>query len=81
MTSTLSDFGLSFERVPLLCDSTNAISVAKNPVLHSKTNHIDMRFHFLCDHYEKGDIDICHVDIHKQLADILTKPLDQATFA
>jgi hypothetical protein len=40
-----------------------------------------MRFHFLCDHYEKGDIDICHVDIHKQLADILTKPLDQATFA
>jgi hypothetical protein len=67
--------------VHLLCDSTNAISVAKNPVLHSKTKHIDVHFHFLRDHYEKGDIDLCHVDTQNQLADILTKPLDQAAFA
>jgi hypothetical protein len=66
--------------VPLLCDSTNAISVAKNPVLHAKTKNIDVRFHFLPDHYEKGDIDLHHVDTHRQLADILTKPLDQSTF-
>jgi hypothetical protein len=59
---TLRDFGLSFARVPLLCDSTSAISVAKNPVLHSKTKHRDIRFHFKRDHYEKGDIDLCHVD-------------------
>ncbi|WVZ83062.1 hypothetical protein U9M48_030245 [Paspalum notatum var. saurae] len=37
-----------------------AISVAKNPVLHSRTKHIDVRFHFLRDHYEKGDIDLVH---------------------
>jgi len=81
MIYTLRNFGLSFERVPLLCDSTSAISVAKNPILHSKTKHIDIRFHFLRDHYEKGDIDLCHIDTTKQLTDILTKPLDQATFA
>ena len=81
MISTLRDFGLSFSRVPLLCDSTSAISVAKNPVLHSKTKHIDVRYHFLRDHQEKGDIELCHVDTQNQLADILTKPLDQATFA
>ena len=81
MIATLRDFGLDFTRVPLLCDSTSAISVAKNLVLHSKTKHIDVRFHFLCDHYEKGDIDICHVDTQNQLADILTKPLDLASFA
>ncbi|WVZ69788.1 hypothetical protein U9M48_018519, partial [Paspalum notatum var. saurae] len=34
--------------------------VAKNPVLHSRTKHIDVRFHFLRDHYEKGDIDLVH---------------------
>ncbi|MDG6632710.1 Ty1/Copia family ribonuclease HI, partial [Staphylococcus aureus] len=80
MMATLRDFGLSFSRVPLLCDSTSAISVAKNPVLHSKTKHIDVRFHFLRDHYKKGDIDLRHVDTHHQLADIFTKPLDQSTF-
>ena len=56
MKATLSDFGLSFGRIPLLVDSTSAISIAKNHVLHSKTKHIDMRFHFLIDHYEKRDI-------------------------
>ncbi|WVZ97193.1 hypothetical protein U9M48_042746 [Paspalum notatum var. saurae] len=60
MKATLSDFGLSFGRIPLLVDSTSAISVAKNPVLHSRTKHIDVRFHFLRDHYEKGDIDLIH---------------------
>ncbi|WVZ80620.1 hypothetical protein U9M48_028079 [Paspalum notatum var. saurae] len=39
---TLSDFGLRFGRIPLLVDSTFAISVAKNPVLHSRTKHIDV---------------------------------------
>jgi len=81
MIATLRDFGLLFSHVPLLCDSTSAISVAKNPVLHSKTKHIDVRYHFLRDHVEKGDIELKHVDTSQQLADILTKPLDQATFA
>ncbi|WVZ53301.1 LOW QUALITY PROTEIN: hypothetical protein U9M48_004267, partial [Paspalum notatum var. saurae] len=54
--------------------------VAKNPVLHSRTKHIDVRFHFLRDHYEKGDIDLVHVASENQLADIFTKPLEFGTF-
>jgi hypothetical protein len=50
--------------VPLLCDNMSAISVAKNPVLHSRTKHIDVRFHFLREHSKKGDIDLRHVDTH-----------------
>ena len=80
MMANLYDFGLDFHHVPLLCDSTSAISVAKNLVLHSKTKNIDVHFHFLRDHSEKGDIDLRHVDTRRQLADILTKPLDQSTF-
>jgi hypothetical protein len=64
-----------------MCDSTSAISVAKNPVLHSKTKHIEVRYHFLRDNVEKGNIGLIHVTTKKQLADILIKPLDQATFA
>ncbi|WVZ76309.1 hypothetical protein U9M48_024295 [Paspalum notatum var. saurae] len=79
MKATLSDFGLRFGKIPLLVDSTSAISIAKNPVLHTRTKHIDMRFHFLRDHYEKKDIDLAHVVSANQLADIFTKPLEVDT--
>jgi hypothetical protein len=63
-----------------MCDSTSAISVAKNPVLHP-VKHIEVRYHFMGYNVEKGNIDLIHVPTEKQLADILTKALDQATFA
>jgi hypothetical protein len=53
----------------------------KNPVLHSRTKHIDVRYHFLRDNVEKGNICLIHVPTEKQFADTLTKPLDQTTFA
>jgi hypothetical protein len=76
----MSDFGEEYTHVALRCDSTSAISVAKNLVLHSKTNHIEVRYHFLRDNVEKGRITLIHVPTHDQLADIFTKPLNQATF-
>jgi hypothetical protein len=81
ITYTLSDFGDKCSHVPLKCDSTSAISVAKNPVLHFRTKHIEARYHFLRENVEKGNINLIHVPTEKQLADILTKPLDQATYA
>jgi hypothetical protein len=81
ITYTLSDIGVECSHVPLICDSTSAISVAKNLMLHSRTEHIEVRYHFLRDNVEKGNIDLIHVPTEKQLADILSKPLDQATFA
>jgi hypothetical protein len=45
-------------------------------VLHSRTKHIEVRYHFLRDNVKKGNIDLIHVPTN-----ILTKPLDQATFA
>jgi hypothetical protein len=58
---TLRDFGEECTHIPLLCDSTSAISVAKNPVLHSRTKHIEVRYHFLRDNVEKGTIVLSHV--------------------
>jgi hypothetical protein len=81
ITYTLSDFGEECSHVPLMCNSTSAISIAKNPVLHSRTKHIEVMYHFLRDNVEKGNIDLIHVPTEKQLVDILTKALDQATFA
>jgi hypothetical protein len=44
--------------VPLLCDNTSVVSVAKNLVPHSKTKHITVRFHFLVIVMRK-EISIC----------------------
>jgi hypothetical protein len=49
-------------------------------VLHSRTKHIEVRYHFLRDNVEKGTIVLSHVPTQDQLANIFTKPLDQATF-
>jgi hypothetical protein len=80
ISNTMSDISEEYTHVPLQCDSISAISVAKNPVLHSKTKHIEVRYHFLRDNVEKGKIALIRVPTHDQLADIFTKPLDQATF-
>jgi hypothetical protein len=48
--------------------------------MHSKTKHIDIRYHFIRDHVMKGDIEIHFVPTDKQLADVFTKPLDEKTF-
>jgi hypothetical protein len=77
----MRDFGVRFERVPLMCDNTSAISVAKNPVFHKKMRHVERRHHFLRDYVEKGDIEMRYIDTDRQLADIFTKPLDSSRFA
>lgn len=81
MVSTLKDFGLNFASIPLFCDKTSAINIAKNLVQHSRAKHIDIRYHFLRDHIEKGDIVLHFVESEAQLVDILTKTLDLTRFA
>ena len=80
MKQTLSDFGLTFSHVPLKCDNTSAISISKNLVQHSRTKHIEIRHHFLRDHAQKGDITLEFVRTKDQLADILTKLLNENQF-
>ncbi|KAJ4821290.1 Pol [Rhynchospora pubera] len=75
MMQTLSDFELDFQKVPILCDNTSAILISKNPVLHSRTKHIEIRHHFIRDDVEKGDVELVYIDTKEQIADIFTKPL------
>ena len=55
--------------------------MTKNANQYSKTKHINIRYHFLRDHYEKDDIEINYVFTDFQLADIFTKPLDYNRFS
>jgi len=44
--------------VPLYCANTTTINLTKNPAQHFKTNHIEIRHHFIRDHIQKGDCEI-----------------------
>jgi hypothetical protein len=80
MRQTLKDYGYTMNHIPLLCDNESAIKIAYNPCEHYTTKHKDIRHHFLRDHAIEGDIVISHIGTNDQLADILTKPLDEKRF-
>jgi hypothetical protein len=81
MRQALRDYGYKLSKVPLLWENENAIRMADNPVEHSHNKHIDIRYHFLRYHQQKGDIEIAYVNTQNQLADIFTNPLDEKTFS
>nr|GEX11645.1 hypothetical protein [Tanacetum cinerariifolium] len=54
---------------------SKAIAISCNPVQYSRTKHIDVRYHFIKEHVEKGMIELYFVKTDYQLADIFTKAL------
>ncbi|KAJ9538141.1 hypothetical protein OSB04_030874 [Centaurea solstitialis] len=80
MRTQLRDYGYSFYHIPIYCDSKSAIAITCNPVQHTRTKHIDIRYHFIKDHVERGTIELYFVNTEYQLADLFTKPLDEKRF-
>ncbi|KAJ9538853.1 LOW QUALITY PROTEIN: hypothetical protein OSB04_031586 [Centaurea solstitialis] len=80
MRTQLRDYGYNFNHIPIYCDSKSAIAITCNPVQHTRTKHIDIRYHFIKDHVEKGTIELYFVNTEYQLADLFTKPLDEKRF-
>ncbi|KAI4364918.1 hypothetical protein MLD38_020949 [Melastoma candidum] len=80
MKQQLEDYGHSFTKIPIKCDNTSAISLAKNPVYHSRSKHIELIHHFLRDNVQQGSVSVEYINTEYQLADIFTKPLDKEKF-
>ena len=76
----LKDFGIETGCIPILCDNTSAMNMAKNPAQHKRTKHIDVRHHFLHDNVEKGNIVMKFCKTEDQVADIFTKALGRESF-
>ncbi|GKB25783.1 retrovirus-related pol polyprotein from transposon TNT 1-94 [Tanacetum coccineum] len=75
MRSQLTDYGLGFNKIPMYCDNKSTIALSCNNVQHSRSKHIDIRFHFIKEHVENGAIELYFVNAVYQLADIFTKAL------
>ncbi|GKB99088.1 retrovirus-related pol polyprotein from transposon TNT 1-94 [Tanacetum coccineum] len=80
MRTQLLDYGFKYNRISMYCDSKSAIAISCNPVQHSKTKHIDIRYHFIKEHVERGTVEIYFVGTEYQLADLFTKALPKERF-
>nr|GEW28025.1 hypothetical protein [Tanacetum cinerariifolium] len=67
------DYGFQFNKIPLYCDNKSAIALCCNNVQHSRSKHIDVRYHFIKEHVKNGIVEFYFVRTEYQLADIFTK--------
>nr|GEY90989.1 Gag-Pol polyprotein [Tanacetum cinerariifolium] len=80
MRTQLTDFGFHFDKIHMYCDSKAAITISCNPVQHSRTKHIDIRYHFIKEKVKKGIVELFFVGTEYQLADLFTKALPEERF-
>nr|GEU43520.1 hypothetical protein [Tanacetum cinerariifolium] len=76
----LMDYGFHFNKILIYRDSKSAIAISCNPIQHSRTKHIAVRYHFIKDRVEKGTIKLYFVKTDYQLADLFTKTLPADRF-
>nr|GEW01614.1 reverse transcriptase [Tanacetum cinerariifolium] len=75
------DYGFNYNKTPLYCDSQLAIAISCNPVQHSRTKHINVRYHFIKEHVERGINELYFVITEYQLGDMFTKPFLEERFS
>ena len=61
-------------------DNSGALELARLPKLRPRTKHINQSFHHFREFVDRGEVDVQFTPTNKQMADILTKPLPEASF-
>nr|GEZ06102.1 hypothetical protein [Tanacetum cinerariifolium] len=74
------DYGFHFDKIPMYCDSKAAIAISCNPVQHSRTKHISVRYHFVKEKVKNGIVELFFVGTEYQLADLFSKALPEERF-
>ncbi|GKB28604.1 retrovirus-related pol polyprotein from transposon TNT 1-94 [Tanacetum coccineum] len=75
MRSRLTDYGLGFNKILMYCDNKSAIALCCNNVQHSRSKHIDIRYHFIKEQVENEVVELYFFKTEFQLANIFTKAL------
>ena len=70
----------SFSSFAMFCDNQGAIALAKNPVQHQRSKHIDIKYHFVRFEVQNGTMDLLYVPSEENHSDIFTKPLARVKF-
>ena len=80
MKKLLHDYRIPQDTMCVFCDNTSAINLSKNLVQHSKSKHMEIRYHFIRDLVEDKVVCLEFIHIDNQKADIFTKPFDDPRF-
>ncbi|GJU84313.1 hypothetical protein Tco_1291859 [Tanacetum coccineum] len=80
MRTQLLDYGYCYNKIPMYSDSRSSIAISCNLVQHLRTKHINIRYHFIKEHVEKGTIELYFVGMEYQLTDLFTKGLPRERF-
>jgi hypothetical protein len=76
MKSVLEELKIDVKKpITLQIDNQSAINLAKNPVLHGRSKHIEARFHFLREQVNQGSLEVVHCATGSQITDAMTKSL------
>lgn len=77
----LEDLGFKQqEPTVIFCDNNSAINLSKNPVMHSRSKHIELKYHYIRDMVIKKQLSLKYCSTHNQAADVLTKALAKDKF-
>jgi hypothetical protein len=77
----LRELGLSTsDPTTLLCDNNGAMALSNDPTHHSRSKHIDVRYHYIRERIDKGSIDVACIPSSDNLADTFTKALPRPAF-
>lgn len=66
--------------IRLMIDNKSAINLAKNPMMHGRSKHIDIKYHFLYNQVHNGVLKVVYVNTQKQFAYVLTKTIKTELF-
>ncbi|MCH87664.1 retrovirus-related Pol polyprotein from transposon TNT 1-94 [Trifolium medium] len=78
--SLLQELQVPFHTPTLLCDNLSVVALSHNPVLHSRTKHLELDIHFVRERVISKQLNVLHVPARDQLADPLTKPLSPSNY-
>ena len=76
----LAELGYYIHRIPISGNNQGSIFIASNPVMESKSKHIDIQYHYIREVCEKGIVDIYFIDGNNNPADLFTKNLGEVKF-
>ena len=82
MKQTLKYVHVEYDQlIPIFCDNISAVSISKNLVMHSKTKHIPIKYHFVKERVAENIVKLEYVDTNEKIVNIFMKPLPKETFA